>query len=64
MENNKWKRWWGFYWKTSLTHKREDEIREWIDTLTDEQYQMLNDIVSDSREEAFSDGYESAQEDM
>jgi hypothetical protein len=44
-----------FHWNTQLTGGRMEQIKEWVNSLTDEQYNMLQDVIKDARDEgAFS----------
>jgi hypothetical protein len=58
---NRRKRYWSFFWHTRLSVARQTEIRNWIDSLTAEQYKMLEDITFDAKEDA---SYDAQQEDM
>ena len=40
-----------FYWNTSLSQERMDEIDALLESLTPEQRRMIDDLLSDHREE-------------
>jgi hypothetical protein len=40
-----------FYWNTSLSQERMDEIDALLDSLTHEQRRMIDDLLLDHREE-------------
>jgi hypothetical protein len=48
----KWKRYWLFYWHSNLSIERQSEIRTWLDTLSDKEFRMLEDLVQDAKDEA------------
>ena len=41
-----------FFWKSSLTQERMRQIDQWIGSLTKEQRKMLDDLLSDTRDDA------------
>lgn len=43
---------WSWYWDSKLTPQRRRQIDVWYNSLTAEQREMLDDIVTDAREEA------------
>lgn len=36
-----------FYWNTSITPERQQQIRDWIDTLSDEDLALMQEMVAD-----------------
>lgn len=48
-----------FFWNSSLSQKRMEEISNWVGTLTESQRDMLEDIVEDARvDEHWNANYE------
>lgn len=48
-----------FFWNSSLSDERKDEIIAWLQTLDDNQKQMIEELLQDARdEEYFNETYE------
>jgi FixJ family two-component response regulator len=44
-----------FFFKSSLEPERQKQINEWLDSLTDDQRQMVDEIVENQLDEEYFD---------
>lgn len=49
-----------FYWSSIFSKERQEEIGDWVESLPEEDYKKLQDIVFDARMEAESEADEDA----
>jgi hypothetical protein len=53
-----------FFWDTKLPKERQEQIQTWLNSLTDEEQGLLDDLLKDKREEIEFDCEESHSENL